>query len=237
MNNQLTAGTTGVPADLTLDAAREWLRPRISEKRFRHTEGVVETAKELALKCGCDPFLAQLGAWLHDCCKEVKDKELIRQAVDFGLVLHPIEELNGHLLHGPVGAQTAKAQLGLSNKDVLDAIAEHTLGAVDMTMLSKIVFLADALEPGRSPEYCKPIWQALHPCVWPDDSESGESPVLHGLEALKLTREKAPDLDNAVLVACDLGLKDLVASRRFVHPKTVDVRNFYLNTIKNRQGQ
>lgn len=238
----------GVPAALTLEAAREWLKPRLSEKRYRHSQGVAETARELALRCGCDPFLAELGGWLHDCCKEIKDKDLVKQAKGFGLKLHPIEEINGHLLHGPVGAETARAELGLTNKEVLDAIAEHTLGAVEMTVLSKMIFLADAIEPNRSPEYCKPIWQALHPCVWPDESElqsarssnleghSPGAPPLFGLEALKLTSKVAPDLDRAVLVACDLGLEDLIDCQRLIHPKTIGVRNYYLNLIKARDA-
>ena len=243
MKKQTTVNVVGVPATLTLKFAREWVRTRISEKRFRHIEGVAETARELALRSNCDLFLAELGGLLHDCCKEVKDKELIARAKEFGLKLHPIEELNGHLLHGPVAAETVKAELGITNKEVLDAIAEHTLGAVDMTTLSKVVFLADAIEPGRSRDYVKPIWQALHPCVWPDAHRSADSiehnvtqPTLYGLEALKLTSQVPPDLDKAVLVACDLGLQDLVESNRYIHPKTVDVRNFYLNLIKNREA-
>jgi predicted HD superfamily hydrolase involved in NAD metabolism len=239
MKKETTVNVVGVPASLTLEFAREWVRTRISEKRFRHTEGVAETARELALRSNCDVFLAELGGLLHDCCKEVKDKELISRAKAFGLKLHPIEELNGHLLHGPVAAETVKAELGLTNQEVLNAIAEHTLGAVDMTTLSKVVFLADAIEPGRSSDYVKPIWQALHPCVWPeadDTRECGDGSVLYGLEALKLTGKVAPDLEKAVLVACDLGLQDLVESKRYIHPKTVDVRNFYLKSIKNREA-
>jgi predicted HD superfamily hydrolase involved in NAD metabolism len=237
MKNQTTTNVAGVPATLTLDFAREWVRSRISEKRFRHTEGVAETARELAARSNCDEFLAELGGLLHDACKEVKDKELIARAKDFGLKLHPVEELNGHLLHGPVAAETVRAELGVSNNELLNAIAEHTLGAVNMTALSKVVFLADAIEPGRSREYVKPIWQALHPCVWPepDETQNSSQPVLYGLEALKLTSKVPPDLDKAVLVACDLGLQDLIESQRYIHPKTVDVRNFYLSLIKNRQ--
>jgi predicted HD superfamily hydrolase involved in NAD metabolism len=234
-NQQATVKVSGIPTTLTLEFAREWVRSRISEKRFRHTEGVAQTARELAARSNCDVFLAELGGLLHDCCKEVKDKELIVRAKEFGLKLHPIEELNGHLLHGPVAAETVRAELGLTNKEVLDAIAEHTLGAVEMTTLSKIVFLADAIEPGRSKDYVKPIWQALHPCVWPETTQDSAQPALYGLEALKLTGKIPPDLDKAVLVACDLGLQDLVESNRYIHPKTIDVRNFYLNSIKNRE--
>ena len=256
----------GVPDSLTLASAKEWLKKRISEKRFKHTEGVVDTACELARRSGCDEFHAQLAAWLHDCCKEVKADDLIAEAKSYGIVLHPVDEINGHLLHGPVAAAKVRAELGLTDSSILNAIAEHTLGAVNMTLLSKVIFLADALEPGRDPDYCKPIWQALHPCVWPDDVEEtlaskdfSAEPTsksrlqltdqslldktdhgattfqgLRGLEALKLTGKIKPDLDKAVLVAIDLGLTDLIASQRAIHPKTVEVRNYYLQIIKSR---
>jgi predicted HD superfamily hydrolase involved in NAD metabolism len=262
----------GVPAELTLEYAREWLRPRISERRFKHTEGVVETACEMAKRCGADEFLAQLAGWLHDACKEIKDRELVKMAKDYGIKLHAVDEINGHLLHGPVAAQLVKHEMKLTNKDVLHAIAEHTLGALDMTVLSKILFLADALEPGRSPEYCRPIWQALHPCVWPDEATSdvttkavhadtgysgagaqtgatgadssttypGHTPAkktLYGLEALKLTSQTPLDLDQAILVACDIGLADLIECKRVIHPKTVKVRNAYLQILKDRQAE
>ena len=105
----------------------------------------------------------------------------------------------------------AAKKLGLTNADALAAIAEHTLGAVNMRTLSKVVFLADAIEPGRDPEYTKPIWQALN----------GDS-------------ERPIDLDMAILVSCEMGLSDLIKSGRLIHPKTVDVRNYYLQVIQVR---
>jgi predicted HD superfamily hydrolase involved in NAD metabolism len=271
----------GIPDALTLQAAQDWLKPRISQRRYAHSEGVVETAGTLATKCGADEFLARLAGWLHDACKEVKDKELVDMARKFGLKLHPVEEMNGHLLHGPVAAEVARQELGVTNQHVLDAIAQHTLGAKGP--LSQILFLADALEPGRPHDYVKPIWRALHPCVWPEgalekhseiknevpcaksaersgkeqtsladaahgaglsteasahgthaDASHSAHTFLYGLEALRLTSQIAPDLDKAILVACDLGLIDLLESGRLIHPKTVDVRNYYLQVLKSR---
>ncbi len=221
MTNQ-KALVEGVPANLTLESAKEWVRTRVSERRFKHIEGVAYSARELAKRTGCDGFMAELAGWLHDCCKETKDRELIRQAKEFGLHLHPAEEENGHLLHGPVGAQIAKVELGLTNQTIMDAIAQHTLGEVAMTTLSQVVFLADCIEPNRPADCRTPIWNALtgvNEEHFPKQSKADEL-----------------DLAMAILVACDLGLRDLLTIGRTIHPKTVDVRNYYLKIVMQRSN-
>lgn len=199
----------GIPENITLAFVEEWARPRISSKRFKHTEGVVSVGKEIAKAAKADVFLAQLCGWLHDACKEVKDKELVRLAREYGLELDPILESYGHLLHGPVAAEVAKRELGITNIEVYCAVAEHTLGNVPMTELSKIVFLADCLEASRPDSYTKPIWKALD---------------LKG----------DVNLDAAVAVASDEGLKHLIEDKKSIHPRTVAVRNFYLPAARNK---
>jgi len=211
----------GIPADLTLEKAEEWMRPRISEKRFSHVAGVAKVARQLAEEAGCDVFLAELAGWLHDACKETKDRDLVIQALQFGLQLSALDRVSGHLWHGPVGAETIKRDLNITNELVLDAIREHTLGAVEMTKLSKVVFLADCLEASRPADYTDPIWQAL------------QGAELRKAEKKSKTKNE-PDLDLAMLVACNLGLSQLIESGRVIHPKTVEVRNYYLALIKDR---
>jgi len=88
------------------------------------------------------------------------------------------------------------------------AIAEHTLGNVPMTLISQIVFLADCLDETRPVDYTKPIWAALCP--------DGET----------------TDLPNGMLKALDSSLEHVIATRRSIHPKTVDVRNYFLGIVK-----
>ena len=211
----------GIPKEVTLAAAREWVEPFVSKKRFNHIKGVAKAGRTIAQRSGVDGYLAELAGWLHDACKEVKDKQLVTMAKSYGLDVHPIEEENGHLLHGPVGAQFAAKELGISHKELLNAIAEHTLGAVDMTPLSKVVFLADCLEESRPDDYTAPIWEAL---------ENGFSLGNGFIKA----PEQEIDMDAAMLVALDLGLQHLLESKRAIHPKTVDVRNYFLKRIKQR---
>jgi predicted HD superfamily hydrolase involved in NAD metabolism len=197
----------GIPRGVTLESATEWVRPRLSEKRFKHSTGVARVAREIAQACGdCDCFLAELGGLLHDCCKEVKDKELVKMALDFGLPLDPILENYGHLLHGPVGAEVAKRELKLDHKELYDAISEHTLGNVPMTTLSKVLYLADCLEESRPKSYTDPIWKAL--------DIDGKC-----------------RLDKAIVVANDEGLKYLIEDNKPIHPRAIAVRNFYLDAV------
>lgn len=203
----------GIPDAVTLDAARNWAKPRVCEKRFRHVEGVAAAAKEIAELSGQDAFLAELAGWLHDGCKEWKDKDLVKAAISYGVKLNDVEKENGHLLHGPVAAMVARDELGIKHQELLDAIGEHTLGRVGMTDLSKVVFLADCLEASRPKDFTDPIWSAL-----------------------KNNPKKKADLDAAMLVACDLSLEHLLNSRRVIHIKTVDVRNYFLAQVKQNQS-
>ncbi len=199
----------GIPDGISLDLVIDWVRPRVSDRRFQHITGVVDVARQLAPAAPCDPFLAELAAWLHDACKELKDKELVAMAERYGLKPNRIERAYGHLLHGPVAAAVVAEELGVTNRDVLRAISQHTLGFVPMSNLSKVVYLADCLEEGRPRDYKDPIWMALD---------------LGGKN----------DLDHAIVVASDLGLKHLVSAGKPIHPRTVEVRNFYLDQVRHR---
>ncbi len=199
----------GIPETLTLKAARQFVEPRVSEKRFAHIEGVAKFAKKIAEASGVDPFLAELSGWLHDACKQVKDKELISMADQFGMQLHPVDRQQARLIHGPVAAYLCREELGLTNQDVLDAIAEHTLGNVPMSELSKVTFLADCLEESRPDSYRQPVLDAL---------DLGGS----------------VNLNKAMLVALDLGLQMLIADKNVIHPRTVECRNYFLNLARSK---
>jgi predicted HD superfamily hydrolase involved in NAD metabolism len=201
----------GIPDNITLEFIEQWVRPRNSEKRFKHIKGVVDVASKISKKVGCDVFLAELSGWLHDACKEFKEKELVELARQYGLPLDGILERNGHLLHGPVAAEIAKRELNITNGEVYDAVYQHTLGAVPMRDLSKVLFLADCLEESRPTDYTDPIWNALN---------------LKG----------AVDMDAAIVVASDLGLQHLIESKKPIHPLTVEVRNYYLDLLRTKSG-
>jgi predicted HD superfamily hydrolase involved in NAD metabolism len=201
----------GIPQELTLEAARQWAQSRISQKRFNHVNGVAVVGAQLACDLNLseeEKILVAFACYLHDCCKECKDHELVRLADELGLAPSPLERENGHLLHGPVGALTIKKVLGITNSEVLNSISEHTLGNFPMSNISKIVFLADCLEESRPEDFTRPIYQAL-----------GK------------TKEKM-NLDKAMLVALNLSLEHVIGTNRPIHTKSVEVRNYFLGIVK-----
>lgn len=208
----------GVPEGLTLAKVAKWVEPRISKKRFAHVQGVVAVGQELSRLYGlnqAERFYVGLACWLHDSCKEMKDYELVEKARDLGIELTEIEKSSGHLLHGPVAARLVKKELKISNKAVLAAMSQHTLGATNMTEIAKIVYLADCLEASRPDDFTQPIWAAL-------TGGKGRAQAVKG----------SIDVDKAMLVACDLSLEHLLKSRRPIHPLTVDVRNHFLGIVR-----
>ena len=117
-------------------------------KRWKHVEGVMETAVILAGRYGADPVKADLAALLHDLAKFWpidRQEAIIREN---GLNAELLEH-DKQLLHAEVGAFIARRDYGVEDREVLDAIRYHTSGRVGMTLLDKIVCLADYMEPGR----------------------------------------------------------------------------------------
>ncbi|MFC4599299.1 bis(5'-nucleosyl)-tetraphosphatase (symmetrical) YqeK [Cohnella hongkongensis] len=133
---------------MNLDKLREATRAQMPDKRWKHTLGVVETAIGLANRYGGDPSRAELAALLHDYAKAWATDRMERVIREQGLPAELLEH-DKELWHAPVGAWAVKAEHGVDDEEVLDAIRFHTSGRVGMTKLDKIVCLADYIEPGR----------------------------------------------------------------------------------------
>ncbi|MCI1882213.1 MAG: bis(5'-nucleosyl)-tetraphosphatase (symmetrical) YqeK [Sporolactobacillus sp.] len=134
---------------MKIDEARAAIRKLLPDKRFRHSLGVSETAGELAERFGADPEKAKLAGMLHDIAKYFSDRqlaEMIRKRTDY-----PDDCLNysDKLWHSPAGAIYVEETFGIVDPDILHAIRYHTTGRPQMSLLEKIIFLADYIEPGR----------------------------------------------------------------------------------------
>lgn len=125
------------------------IKPRMKEKRYIHTIGVMETAIELAHLYGEDPKRAEIAAILHDVCK-FADVEWMEQIVREQNLDARLIGWGPELLHGPVGAYVAEREFAIDDEDILNAIRFHTTGRAGMTLLEKIIFVADMLEPNRT---------------------------------------------------------------------------------------
>jgi len=111
--------------------------------------GVRYTAAALAMRYGCSIEQAQLAGLLHDCAKGYSEEELLALASQYKLEISKAEMKAPHLLHAKVGAYLAEHEYGVKEEEILNAIRFHTTGKPHMTMLEKIIFIADYIEPNR----------------------------------------------------------------------------------------
>lgn len=119
------------------------------EKRRPHVLGCCQTAQQLAKRWGADPNLAARAGILHDVTKALDKPAHLALCKKYGISLRPFEVENDKLLHAKSGAAVARGVFG-ECEDVVDAIFWHTTGKADMTLLEKIIYLADYMEPNRS---------------------------------------------------------------------------------------
>lgn len=119
-------------------------------KRFEHTLGVEFTSAALAMRYGASVKDAQTAGLLHDCAKCLTDKERISICKKNNISMTELEKANPFLLHAKVGAFLARERYGVADENILNAIHNHTTGRPGMSLLEKIVFIADYMEPGRN---------------------------------------------------------------------------------------
>ncbi|MGX7419495.1 bis(5'-nucleosyl)-tetraphosphatase (symmetrical) YqeK [Carnobacterium gallinarum] len=121
---------------------------QMSERRFKHVLGVEEMAIALAGRYGGDSEAASIAALTHDYAKE-RDKDEMREIIRKEQFDLELLEYGSEIWHGPVGAYLVEKELGIEDEDILNAIRHHTVGASEMSLLEKIIYVADFVEPGR----------------------------------------------------------------------------------------
>ena len=129
---------------------RDKIRKKQNKKRYEHTLGVAYTAACLAFIYDEDPLRAELAGVLHDCSKCYSGEELISLCGKAGINLSQEEIDSPQVIHAKYGSFIAKKEYGITDQFILDAICFHTTGRPDMTVLEKIIFTADYIEPLRS---------------------------------------------------------------------------------------
>lgn len=125
------------------------VQSQLTQKRFEHTERVVEQAKILARKQNLSIEKASVAAALHDYAKERPLNEL-RYWITHSALPKDLLAYHHELWHGPVGAQLLEYEHGLTCPDIQSAIYHHTTGRPHMSQLDMIVYVADFIEPGRT---------------------------------------------------------------------------------------
>ncbi len=188
---------------LNSNQIKEIIRFKLSKQRFKHSLQVAEVARELAGHYKIDREKAYLIGLLHDYAKGISGEELIAIAEENRLLLDAVEILVPDLLHAPVGAWLVANELGIKDPEIINAIKFHTLGDIHMSDMDKIIYLADMIEPGRD---------------YP------------GQERLRNLAFR--DLDDAMHFGLDSTIRYCLEQNRIIHPRTIEVRNKYLETIE-----
>lgn len=128
---------------------RKAIRKVQDSKRYEHTLGVEYTAAALAMRYNADMESAQIAGLLHDCAKCISDDEKLSICKKHKIPVTESEQKAPFLLHAKVGAYLAQNEYGIEDQDILNAITYHTTGRENMSLLEKIIFVADYIEPGR----------------------------------------------------------------------------------------
>lgn len=186
----------------------EILREKLTERRFIHSLNVADSAKELAKIYGCDEGIAYTAGLIHDCCKDTPAGLQLSYMIENGLQLSQIEIDTAKLYHAMCGSVYIKKEFGIENQDIINAVRYHTTGRKNMSLLEKIVFIADFISAERD---------------------------YNGVEIM---REKATrSLDEAIVEGLSFTIKELIDSGRVVHPDTVDAYNdAMMSILKQKTG-
>lgn len=171
-------------------------------KRFEHTLGVEFTAAALAMRYGGSVMDAQIAGVLHDCAKCLSDEKRVKICEKHNIPISEVERRNPFLLHAKAGACLAEEKYEIrNNPEIVNAIRYHTTGREDMSLLEKIVFVADYIEPGRR----------------------------HAPNLPEIRRLAFEDLDTAVLQILEETLDHLKKSGGEIDSMTETVYHYYLD--------
>lgn len=128
---------------------RRKMEKTLDAKRFEHTLGVAYVASSLAMCYGEDLNKALLAGLLHDCAKCIDNEKKIAICEKHNIPINEVERENPFLLHAKVGSYFAMKRFNIHDPDVINAILNHNTGRPGMSLLEKIIYVADYIEPGR----------------------------------------------------------------------------------------
>ncbi len=173
----------------------------IGEKRLGHSIRVMTEAKKLSKYYDVDEEKVAMAGLLHDCARYEDKAQLLKESEEFGIISDKLYTGNVNLLHAPLGAEVAKKKFNISDIDILNAIRYHTTGRENMSMLEKIVYIADYIEPKRDFE---------------------------GIEYVRNICYEEKDLDKALISSIDNTIKFIIEKNLIIHVDTIKARNFLL---------
>ena len=183
----------------TIKEYKAILKEVLTPGRYEHTLGVEYTAACLAMRYGEDLTRTRIAALLHDCAKCIPAKDQLSQCRDYEIPISPVEEANPNLLHAKLGAWYARESYDIDDPEILSAIYYHTTGKPDMTLLEKIIYIADYLEPNRN----------------------------KAANLDQVRKEAFLDLDQCLLIILESTVSYLNSRDMMIDPMTEETRQFY----------
>lgn len=205
----VSSGAEGVLSEAFFEARKAELAGRVKPKRFKHSIGVSDTARDMAKAYGADVELATLAGLLHDWDKGYDDEGILARVNELGLS----DALGGyldmpHLLHGPTAAAALKRDFPDLPDELIHAVAVHTSGCASMSDLDMIIYVADAIEPARD-----------YPSVAELRDMVGKV-----------------ELEELFLATFQHVLENLVSRRKRIHPDAVAIWNHYVERARARKA-
>ena len=137
-------------SDINISAIKDYLVKNLSFERFTHSISVADEAVKLSEHYGADIVKAYVAGLLHDCAKEIDDQEKIRLCEKYNITLDDYTLKNPGLTHQFLSSKIAEVFFDINDSDILNAISYHTPARKNMSLLEKIVYLADRIESNRS---------------------------------------------------------------------------------------
>lgn len=178
--------------------SKYYLKNVLSDYRYDHTIRVGELARDLAGEYGLDKDKTYLAAIIHDIGKK-REEELLKKYDISDYIGKEDQDIYFAILHSPLGYFEAREVLAIEDEDILNSVLYHTTGRPAMSDLEKIVYLADASEPGRQGEIIDQI------------------------------RDMAfKNINRALVMTMDMGINNCKKKKSLIHPLTVEARNYYL---------
>lgn len=181
---------------LNLEYYKGIIKKRMGDKRYIHSVNVARAAMHLAEKYGADVEKAVIAGILHDVTKETPYDIQLKIMQENGIILDSVQQVSPKLWHAISGSVYVKTQLGITDAEILNAIRYHTSGRENMSLLEKVIFVADFI---------------------------GEERDYKGVDVMRKKAESS--LDEAMLYGVTFSITDLAARQCAIDQNTLALYN------------
>ena len=181
---------------MCIESYKKIIKGRMGEKRYIHSVNVAKQAQKLAKIYGCDEEKAMTAGILHDVTKETPFDEQLKIITEGGIILDEIEKSSQKLWHPISGSVYIQKYLDINDADIINAIRFHTTGRSNMSLLEKIIFVADFTGDERN------------------------------YDGVDIMREKAlRSLEEAMIYGLQFTIQDLSSRALTIHPNALSCYN------------